>query len=131
MQMRIGSLVEDAALANNYRGLSVLAAQWVKDNGYDPVTQGLYYGRIYGACEDPLTAPATPTFQFRNVGCSYGTASSSIRAARVLTAEGSNALTNLYSANPTPKNKTWADTAYGSIWGYGPYAASEVDSDDY
>lgn len=133
LQMRLAALVsDDLTLSANYRALEPLAAQWVKDNGYDPVTRGLYYGRIYGACE-PVVAPTTPppVFMSRNVGCNNGLDPNGIRASRVLTAEGSNALSVLYQNSPTAENKLWGDTAYGSIWGFGPYTTNGVYYDNY
>lgn len=128
-QMSYAALVDDPALAADYGALGPLAAQWVKDYGYDPVTQGLYYGRGFGFCEPPLTAPASPLFDYRNPECNYGLNPGAIRAARVLTAEGSNALRILYEAFPTEANREWGDRAYGSIWGHPAYTTGGVYSD--
>jgi hypothetical protein len=129
-QMSYAALVDDPALAADYGALAALAAQWFKDNGYDPVTQGLYYGRGFGFCEPPLTPPASPLFDSRNPECNFGLNPGAIRAARVLTAEGSNALRVLYEASPTEANREWGDRAYGSIWGHPAYTTGGVYSDN-
>jgi len=120
-QMKFGSQSDDFRLASRYRSLATLAATWIHDVGYDPVTQGMNYGRVYGACE-PLTIPDPgSTFDVRTPGCNYGLEPAAIRAARVLTAEASQALRVYYESDPSPERKAWGDLAYGSIWGYCPY----------
>lgn len=127
-QMQWGSLVDDEE-ADNYASLASAAAQWIKDYGYDPPTQGLHYGRIFGACE-PDTVPTPRTgFNSRTPNCNNGLDPGAIRIARVLTGEASAALGILYNANPTQANKEFGDVAYGSIWGYPPYTTGGAYSD--
>jgi len=129
-QMKFGSQTDDFRLAMHYGQLASLAATWIHDVGYDPVTQGMNYGRVFGACE-PLTIPQPRTnFDSRTPGCNNGLNSSAIRAARVLTAETSQALRVYYEADRTLERKEWGDVAYGSIWGYCPYTKPGFYCDD-
>jgi hypothetical protein len=124
--MKWASQNDDTATASQYATLASAAAEWIRQVGYDPNTQGMNYGRVFQACEPSVVAtPVLPTFAFyaRTPGCNYGLDPSAIRAARVLTAETSQALRVAYESNPTPDIKNWADVAYGSIWGYCPYTA--------
>jgi len=116
-QMKFASQIPDAPFSKRYGELAAAAAKWIHDVGYDPVTQGLFYGRIFQACEPATTPP--PGFEFiaRTPGCNNGLYPPAVRAARVLTAEASQALRVYYEANPTPEAKAWGDRAYGSIWG--------------
>jgi hypothetical protein len=52
-----------------------------------------------------------------------------IDAARVLTAETSQALRVYYESNPTQAARAWGDLAYGSIWGNPQYTTGGVYSD--
>jgi hypothetical protein len=128
-QMRIASQNDDPVMAANYAALGAQAAQWIHDVGFDPVTQGLHYGRIFAACEPLTTPPPTPLFTMRTPGCNYASDPAATRAARVLTAEASQALRTYYENNPTPAAKTWGDLAYGSIWGFPLYTTGGVYSD--
>jgi hypothetical protein len=128
-QMRLASQNDDATMASNYASLAAQAAKWIHDVGYDPVTQGLHYGRIYAACEPLTFPPPNSAFTARTPGCNNGLDPASIRTARVLTAEASQALRTYYESNPTPEAKTWGDTAYGSIWGNPVYTTGGVYSD--
>jgi hypothetical protein len=124
--MKWASQNDDTATASQYATLASAAAEWIRQVGFDPNTQGMNYGRVFQACEPSVVAtPVLPTFAFyaRTPGCNYGLDPSAIRAARVLTAETSQALRVAYESNPTPDIKNWADVAYGSIWGYCPYTA--------
>ncbi len=107
------------------------AATWMRTSGYDPVTQGLFYGRVIQACE-PVTTPApAPQFDSRTPGCNDGLIPGYLEQARTLTAEASAAISAYYLNNPTPDNRTWGDTLYGSLWGYGPFTAPGYYSDPY
>lgn len=115
--------------ASVYSGYAKLAAQWLHDKGFDPVTQGLHYGRGFGFCE-PLTTPsANPQFEARTPGCNYGLRPEALVAARQLNAELANAASILYAANPTADNQNWGDKAYGSLWGYGAYTTGGAYAD--
>ena len=111
----------DSALGSQFASLAADAGEWIHDMGFDPVTQGLYYGRLFGACEPQTEPTRNPVFDYRTPNCNYGLNPSAIRAARVLTAETSQALRVYYEASPTADRKQWGDLAYGSIWGYCPY----------
>jgi hypothetical protein len=128
-QMKYASQISDPALASGYSALAALAAKWVRNVGYDPATQGLYYGRIMQACEPGTVPPPAPAFAYRTPGCSYGLDPGAARAARVLTAEASQALRVYYESNPTPEAKEWGDRAYGSIWGNAEFTTGGVYSD--
>jgi len=115
--MKFASQIADPVISTSYAALATEAATWIHDIGYDPVTQGLYYGRIMQACEPGTVPPPGSTFSARTPGCNSGLNQGSIRAARILTAEASQALRVYYEANPTPEAKAWGDRAYGSVWG--------------
>jgi hypothetical protein len=87
------------------------------------------YGRMFQACEPETVPTPNTTFSARTPGCNYGLDPDSTQAARVLTAEASQALRVYYEANPTPAAKAWGDTAYGSIWGNPQYTTAGVYSD--
>lgn len=128
-QMKFASQIPGAPFAKRYGELAAAAAKWIHDVGYDPVTQGLYYGRVFQACEPASVPPPGSAFDFRTPGCNYGLNPPAIRAARVLTAEASQALRVYYEANPTPEAKAWGDRAYGSIWGNPVYTTGGVYAD--
>ena len=127
--MKFASQVADPAISTGYAALATEAATWIQSTGYDPVTQGLHYGRIMEACEPETIPPPGSSFSARTPGCNYGLNGASTRAARVLTAEASQALRVYYESNPTPEAMAWGDRAYGSIWGYPEYTMGGVYSD--
>ncbi len=116
---------------SGFATLEGLAATWGYSTGYDPVTQGLFYGRLMQACEPVTTPPASPLFDSRTPGCNEGLSPGYLEAARALTGEGNAMISAYYQANPTTAAKTWGDTIYGSAWGYGPYTAPGYYSDAY
>ncbi len=116
-QMKFASQIPGAPFAKRYGELAAAAAKWVHDVGYDPVTQGLYYGRVFQACEPATIPPQGSAFMARTPGCNNGVYLPAIRTARVLTAEASQALRVYYETNPTQEAREWGDRAYGSIWG--------------
>jgi hypothetical protein len=128
-QMKFASTITGAPFAKRYGELAAAAAKWIHDVGYDPYTQGLFYGRIFQACEPPAIPPPGSEFIARTPGCNNGLFPPAIRTARVLTAEASQALRVYYEANPTPEAKAWGDRAYGSIWGNPVYTTGGVYSD--
>lgn len=128
-QMKFASQIKGLPFAAKYGDLAAAAAKWIHDVGYDPVTQGLYYGRIYQACEPATIPPPGSTFDSRTPNCNNGLAVGATRAARVLLAEASQALRVYYEANPTPEARAWGDRAYGSIWGNPLYTAPGFYSD--
>ena len=118
-----------ASYATAYNGYVGQAANWLRTTGYDPVTQGLYYGRVFAFCEPATTPPPLSAFSARTPGCNYGGAPAAIVEARELNAEIAHSLSVLYNLSPTAANKTWGDTVYGSLWGYAPYNTGNVYSD--
>jgi len=128
-ELKFASLVADATVSSNFAALASQAAGWVHDVGYDPVSNGLHYGRIYQACEPQTTPPAGSAFASRTPICDSGFDPGSVRAARVLAAEANSALRVQYESNPTPESKKWGDLVYGSIWGNPNYTADNVYSD--
>lgn len=127
--MRFASQNADPAISGGYAELVKQASTWLHDTGYDPVTQGMHYGRIMQACEPLTIPPPSPLFATRTPGCNNGLDPGGIRAARVLTAEASQALRGYYESNPTPEAKAWGDRAYGSIWGNPAFTTGGVYSD--
>jgi hypothetical protein len=128
-QMQFASQIGNPAFSAAYAAFATDAATWVHDVGYDPATQGMNYGRMFQACEPETVPTPNTTFSARTPGCNYGLDPGSTQAARVLTAEASQALRVYFQANPTPAAKTWGDTAYGSIWGNPQYTTGGVYSD--
>lgn len=121
----------DSTLTSDYAAMSAAAAGWLHDTGFDPITLGLHYGRVFQACEPTPRPPDTPLFTSRSPGCNFGLDPASIRASRVLTSEATAGLRAYYEANPGPDARDWGDTAYGAVWGYSPYTNPGVYSDDY
>jgi hypothetical protein len=104
-ELRYAALVDDTALAANMLSLAGQAAGWVHDTGYDPVTQGLHYGRVYQACEPQTTPPPGTAYVSRSPFCDNGLDPGSFRASRVLSAEASSALRAYYEASPSADRK--------------------------
>ncbi|MCU1337784.1 MAG: hypothetical protein JWO19_3365 [Bryobacterales bacterium] len=127
--LKWASQVSDQVLVSNFANLTQLAAIWIHDVGYDPETQGMSYGRIFQACEPAVTASMVWA-NWKATGCQTGGDPDSIRAARTLTAETSNAIRVYYESNPSQSRKDWGDHAYGSIWGYCPYTKPGYYCDD-
>ena len=114
---------------HDWTGMANAAANWVQSTGYDPWTQGLDYGRVMQACE-PQTTPTPGTlWDVRTPGCNQGLLPSGIKASRVLTAEGTQALSQYYAEIPTGPARIWGDTAYGSVWGNPAYTTGGVYAD--
>jgi hypothetical protein len=128
-ELKFGTLVDDASLAAKFATLAPQAAGWIRATGYDPVTQGLHYGRIYEACEPQTTPPPNSFFSSRTPVCDSGFDPGGVRAARVLAAEATSALRVVYEANPSTANRDWGDAVYGSIWGKFGYTSNDVYSD--
>jgi hypothetical protein len=128
-QMKFASQIPGVSFAEKYTELAAAAAKWVHDVGYDPVTKGMHYGRVMQACEPETFSPPNSAFGARTPGCNYGSEPSAARAARVLSAEASQALRVYYEANPTPEARAWGDEVYGSIWGNPVYTTGGVYSD--
>src|SRR5262245_37626777 len=103
------------------------AAKWVIDYGYDPRTEGMYYGRTSPGCEQPLAMYGQMSNSLpENPGCSYDLASSN--TARGLSPEifGGMAMAYLYEADATRKAniKTVMTRMYAKTYGKRGYACS-------
>ena len=127
--LRWGSLNPDSVLAANFASLTPLAAKWVHDVGYDPQAKGLNYGRVYPGCE-PFIEVSTAGLPWKANDCQTGADLNSVRSARVLNAEASNAVSIYYLSNPGPSALDYADTVYGAVWGYCPYTQPHYYCDD-
>ena len=114
---------------SGFATLEAQAATWGYTTGYDPVTQGFFYGRVMQECEPVTIPPASPLFDSRTPACNNGIDPNYISQARALTGEGNSILSAYYLSNPTDAARAWGDTAYGSVWGYGPYTAPGFYSD--
>ena len=128
-QMKLASLLGEGSVADGYAALATLAANWIRDQGYDPATHGMHYGRVLQACEPGTVPPPGSAFDVRTPGCNNGLDPGAVHAARVLTAEASQALRVYYESNPTPEARAWGDEAYGSIWGNPLYTTGGVYTD--
>ncbi len=113
--------LDDATLAARFSALTALAGAWIHDVGYDPNTQGLNYGRVFEVCEPQTTATPNTAFGTRTPNCNQGLDPASLRAARVLSVEASQALNAYYLSAPSNDRRSWGDLVYGSVWGYCPY----------
>jgi len=103
--------------ATNFQTMTTNVANWVKNNGYDPVTKGLLYANVTPMC-DPILADANPSVVlYRNVGCNYTSNSGGKGASRELLAEAQTAFTEIYQADPSPANLAIGDDAYASLYG--------------
>lgn len=117
----IGSRNPDSTIASHFLSLAQAAAGWMKTTGYDPQTQGINYGRVFQSCE-PFSTWSTALVMFRTDGCQSGMKDDlGIRTARAINGEAaSNSLSVQYAVDGMV---SYQNTAYGSIWGYGPYTA--------
>lgn len=132
LQMSLASKVASSPLNTNYGTLANLAANWIKDNGYDPATGGMYYYRLFGSCEPVYATSSQPAkFLYVNPGCGYSPSGpgSTSSVARALNGEAQNAYRVLYENSPTAANRTLGDRFYGSQWGAPEYTQKGFYSD--
>lgn len=118
--LRWGSLNPDPSIASGFAALTPLAAQWVHDVGFDPQSLGMNYGRAYESCE-PFVSTSGAGLPYKVEGCQTGSDPASIRSARVLNAETTNAISIYYNTHPGPQALNFGDTVFGAVWGYCPY----------
>jgi hypothetical protein len=111
------------ALGTNYNTLAVNAATWIKNYGVDPVSGGMYYGRVFQMCE-PIFADSSQPQNFasawRNPGCSFNGSNAGNQSkaiARALIGEAQNAARVSFQADNSGANKTFWDTVYNNQWG--------------
>lgn len=128
------SQVGDGAYDALWKTLAQNAATWLwtSGNGYDPYSQGVNYGAIYGGCDQKVPVSTT-------VGFILGTAEGNgdwcqvdslpnggINTARGIAAETLGSLTQYYQSNPGPTLKAFGDTVYGSIFASRAYTTGGV-----
>jgi hypothetical protein len=130
MGMRWASAL-DSTLSTNFGLNASRASNWIHDFGYDPLTQGIFYGRVYQVCEPTTSVPANSAFDYRTPNCSRGRAVPSVVAARELTQEASPGLRGYYEANPTVPGRLFGDTAYGSLWCLSAFTDPTVYCDSF
>src|SRR5205085_5636817 len=102
LQMSLASKVASSPLNTNYGNLANLASNWIANTGYDPATGGLYYFRLFGACEPVYPASTQPSqFLYVNPGCGYSPSFTNNPIARALSAQVQTALGVMYQNAPT------------------------------
>jgi hypothetical protein len=122
--LSFASQVGDGSYDALWKTLGYNAATWLwaPGNGYDPYSQGVNYGAIYGGCD--LKVPVSTTVGFI-LGTSEGNGdfcqvdglpNGGINTARGIAAEALGSLTQYYQSNPGPILKAFGDTVYGSIF---------------
>ncbi len=120
LQMRYGAQVYAP-----YQALDAAAADWVATTGFDPLTKGIYYGRVFPVCEPALVDSGITDVLYRNPNCienSYNPAG--VAQARARNSEAQNAMTVNYLANPTAANQALGDLFYGAVFGAAGYTAT-------
>ena len=128
LQMKQAANGATGATATNYLSLANAAAVWILGTGYDPVTKGMYYGRVFDMCEPIFVQGSSSAFTDKNVGCSY--AATNQGTARPLLAEAQNAVRIAYEASPTAPNLATGDAFYGAQWGKAGYTTAGYTGDD-
>jgi hypothetical protein len=122
--LSFASQAGDGSYDSLWKTLSQSAATWLwtPGNGYDPFSQGVNYGAIYGGCD--LKVPVSTTVGFI-LGNSQGNGdwcqvdrlpNGGINTARGISAETLGSLTQYYRSNPGPTLKALGDTVYGSTF---------------
>jgi hypothetical protein len=116
------SKVGDGSYDANWLTLGQNAASWLWNNAYDPYSQGIKYGAVYGGCD--LKVPVSATVGFI-LGTSAGNGGNcqvdslpngGINFARSLAVEALESLSTYYQSNPSPPMRAFGDTVYGSIF---------------
>lgn len=129
--MHWASQIDDTEAAG-FAGLANAAANWIREWGFDPNTQGLNYGRVFGACEPSTTATPGSTYYYRTPNCNYGLGVlTGIATARPLNGEVGATIGIVYKNTPSVANKTYGDLLYGSLWGKPEWTTGGVYSDPY
>lgn len=101
-----------------YRDLLSSAAAWIRQNGIQPSTRGLYYGRGYPNCE-----PISDNLK----NCSYNPQNhGSVEESRFLNGEVLGAMAAAYEVTADPALRQTADNLFGAAFGKegGPAADS-------
>jgi len=128
------SQVGDGAYDALWKTLGQNAATWLwtPGNGYDPYSQGVNYGAIYGGCDQKVPVSTTVGYI---LGTSEGNGdwcqvdalpNGGINTARGIAAEALGSLTQYYQSNPGPTLKAFGDTVYGSIFASRVYTTGGV-----
>jgi hypothetical protein len=127
-------------LGAEYNALAYAASSWIKNYGYDPVSGGMYYGRLFGMCEPVFADSSQPQnfpFGYRNPGCSYNGSSTTgyptnveaKQMARALSSEAQNAARINYQNDTTPSNQAFWDAFYCHLWDRPGYTAPGYECD--
>jgi hypothetical protein len=125
LQMRYAGLAYPG-----YKSLDTGIANWVATTGFDEVEKALPYGRGFPECEPLLTDSGIKDVGYRNPSCMESAGNAGMIAqARARNAEGQNAMTVNYLANPTATNRALGDQFYGAIFGAPGYTATGYFSD--
>jgi hypothetical protein len=120
--MNFASKVGDGTYDANWRTLGQNAASWLWNNAYDPYSQAIQYGAVYGGCDQKVPVSSTVGFI---LGTSEGNGdycqvdsllNGGVNVARALSVEALGSLTTYYQGNPTPPMRAFGDTVYGSIF---------------
>lgn len=107
----------DAAIGTDFTGLSAGAATWLWTYGFDPNTQAIYYGRVFGNCESGGSiGGVVESFIWTIPACGTGNLVTYAVAYRQLNQEGFSGITQYYENNLSAPNKSTADGLYGAIW---------------
>lgn len=116
------SQVGDGAYDANWKTLGQNAASWLWNNAYDPYTQGIQYGAIYGGCDQKVPVSTTVGFI---LGTDEGNGdwcqndllpNGGINTARGIAVEALGSLTQYYQSSPGTTLRAFGDTVYGSIF---------------
>jgi hypothetical protein len=127
-QMSAAAAGATGGTATDYQALADAAATWVMTDGYDPVTQGMFYGRVYQQCEPIVGLGDYTAATSRQPNCAY--TPSNRGAGRALNAEAQNALRLWYESDPSAPNLATGDEYYAASWGY-QYVQPGYATDSY
>lgn len=113
-------------------GQSAATWLWTPGNGYDPYSQGVNYGAMYGGCDQKVPVSTTVgfilgTFEGNGDWCQVDSLpNGGINTARGIAAEALGSLTQYYQSNPGPTLQAFGDTVYGSIFASRTYTTGGV-----
>jgi hypothetical protein len=132
--MKLASSINDGSYGANWLNLAQNSASWLWNNTYDPYSQGIQYGVIYGGCDQKVPVSTsygwvTGTGEGNQGGCQYdATPLGGKDSARGIAVEALSSFRVFYEANPTPIIRTFGDTVYGSIFANAAYTTGGVYS---
>jgi hypothetical protein len=130
---RLASL-QSGSTGTNFNTLGFRTATWIKNYGFDPVSGGSFYGRIYPSAETIYADSSQPTNfpeGYRNPQIAYNGSGVSPnfakQIARVNSGEMQNAAGISYANDST--TKSFWDTFYANIWDLPGYTQTGFGSD--